>query len=94
MQQLGAGELLAGRTELMATGGKFLAVLYGAGKACVRLVAVTSSTAWAGFAISTIRPAQAAVQATWRDDPRIACLNLHKSVRHAAPSTSAASADR
>ena len=35
MQQFGAGKFVAGRTELMATGGQRLAVLYGTSKARV-----------------------------------------------------------
>jgi hypothetical protein len=35
MQQFGAGEMVAARTELMATGGQQLAVLYGTSKARV-----------------------------------------------------------
>ncbi len=61
----------------MAAGGEFLAVLYGTGKARVRLVAVTSPATRAGAVISNECPAQAAIHTTRRNDHWIFCLNLH-----------------
>jgi hypothetical protein len=85
MQQIGAGIIGAGPAELMTAGGKFFTVLYGTGKARVRLVAVAPPATGARMAIPNECAAEAAIHAARCNDRRITCLNSRDFVRHAVP---------
>jgi len=83
MKQFGAGELVAGRAELMATGGKHLTVLNGASKTSVRLVCIIAAATGTWVVISLICTTKAAIQAARCNDFRIVYLNLRDFRSHA-----------
>jgi hypothetical protein len=85
MPQFSTGKVAAGVAILIAAGRQFFAVLDNAVDACIGLVAVISSTTGAGVAISNVRAAEGAIQATRRDEHQINNMNSQVSVRHGLP---------
>jgi hypothetical protein len=61
MKKNSAGNLGAGKAELIAASGELLTVLYGTSYAGVRLVTVCSPATGAGAAIPYVGTAQAAI---------------------------------
>ena len=81
-KQARAGIAGTGKAELLTACGELITVLDDASQAGVRLVTHLSPATGAGITIPVVGAAQAAIDATRRNDQRVCNLNLHDFVWH------------
>lgn len=84
--QVSAWKFVAERTELKSPGSK---LPDGAGDARIRFVLIHTAATRARLTLANVGTAQAAIDATRRNDGRITCSDLHDFRHHASLSDSA-----